>query len=168
MTSGRWRLWTIGVAVAAVLLAYGPALSQKHERARDADARRELHRQEVQLKRARRVTRRIVHDRRASAEVKRQAGELEQVLDQRERTLAEIERLHRDFVAQHRTDIDALADLRRQAMEIDRRLREARDNALKTHEAQVQSFVTGSDRAQELVDALNAAYATDKRERRQE
>jgi hypothetical protein len=156
-----------GALVGAILLAFAPALSQQKDRPRQASSRRELHREEQQLRQARRVTRRILHDRRASEQMKQQATELDRVLTERERQITSLENLHRDFVARNRADIDALAELRRQAMEIDKRLRSARQDVLAAHEAEVRELVAGSERAKELVSALTDASAAEKRARRQ-
>lgn len=168
MSRARLAAAICGALVGALLLEMGPALSQSRDKKpRMPTARRELHRQELQVKHARRVTRRIQHDRRASEEMKRQATELERMLSERESKITSLENLHRDFVARHRTDIDALVELRRQAIEIDKRLRSARQEVLAAHEAEVRELLAGSERAQELVGALSDAYAGEKRARRQ-
>lgn len=160
----RWRGPVVAVMTALLVLVIGTDLSLS--RARRPDGRRELHRQEMQVKRARRVTRRILNDRRASEPVKQQARELDQILSGRERTLTTLENLHRDFMAQHRADIDQLGAMRRQALEIDNRLREGRKQVLAAHKPELDALVAGAERAETLIDALTTAYGTDKRERR--
>src|SRR2546425_518454 len=73
----------------------------------------DLSRQGGQIRRSRTVTRRILHDRRASDEIKRQATELEALLDQREQVIARLEKQQQDFLAQHKSEIDEIEALRR-------------------------------------------------------
>jgi hypothetical protein len=159
----RSRTLILGFTTAGLVLAVGVDLSLS--RPPRPSAQRELHRQEMQVKRARRVTRRIVNDQRASEGIRQQARDLEQLLTERERTIASLEDLHRDFVARHRADIDELAALRQRAMEIDARLRTDRAQVLAAHETEVQSLASGAERADTLIDALTAAYSQDKRQR---
>ena len=160
----RWRGPVIAVTAALLVLVIGADISLS--RARRPNGRRELHRQETQVKRARRVTKRILKDRRASDAIKQQAQELDGILSEREQMIKVLENLHRDFVAQHKADIDQLGLLRRQALEIDNRLREDRKQVMAAHAAEVETLVAGAERAEQLIGALVTEYNTHKRERR--
>jgi len=160
----RWRGPIIAVTTTLLIVLVGADLSLS--RARRPNGRRELHRQETQVKRARRATSRILKDRRASEAIKQQARELDEILSERQRMIKGLEDLHRDFVAQHKSDIDQLGVLRRQAVEIDTRLREDRKQVLAAHKGEVAALVAGADRAEQLINALTTAYSTHKRERR--
>jgi hypothetical protein len=167
--SWLWRVLAFGLATVAVVAALESPLpySEAREPRQRPAARRELHQQEMRVKRARRVTRRILNDERASPDVKRQAGELDQLLDNRERLIANLEALHREFLAQHQADVTELTELRRRAMEVDARLRAARDTMLKAHAAEVEELRTGAARVEDLIDALGDAYGRQKRQRRE-
>ncbi len=160
----RWRGPVIAVTTALLVLVIGADISLS--RARRSNGRRELHRQETQVKRARRVTSRILKDRRASDTIKRQAQELDVVLTERERVITALESLHRDFVAQHKADIDELSALRRRAVGIDARLRNGRKQVLAAHTAEIETLVGGAERAEQLITALTTNYTAHKRERR--
>jgi hypothetical protein len=158
----------IGLLALALVLAVRPetAVPREPPPRDDAERGRTLQEQERQIRTARRVTRRILRDRRASAEVKRQASELDTLLDQRAQTIKRLEAMHRDFLAQHRADVDQLAELRRRAFEIDERLRAARAALLAANEDAIAEFHQGARRVQDLIQELGATYSRDQRERR--
>jgi hypothetical protein len=51
---------------------------------------------------------------------------LDQTLETRRRLLTKLDALYRDFVSQHKSELDELEDLRKRALAIDTRLGEAR------------------------------------------
>ena len=132
---------------------------------REAAPSHELGRRETELRRARAVTRRIPHDRRATPEVQKQATELSALLDRREQILGQLEERHKDFVDHHKADIDELEQLRDRAREVDARLRSARDDVLKASQSDVTALKETSTHAADLADALRATYFQQRRER---
>lgn len=117
------------------------------------------------MRRSRRVTRQILADPKASEDIKRQATELDQLLANREQVIANLESLHRDFVARHQADLAELAELRRRALDVDGRLRAARDEVLRAHVAEIKELRSSADRIDTLVGDLGDAYGRTRRER---
>ena len=88
---------------------------------------------EQQIRAGRSVTKRVQRDPRASADIKAKATELDQLLEVRERTMAKLETQYRDFLAQHKGELDelkrtsqqarTLAETLRSSYELDRRTR---------------------------------------------
>jgi len=126
---------------------------------------RELGRRDADIRRARGVTRRILHDRRATPDVQRQATELNGLLDRREQILTQLEARHKDFVDRHKADIDELEQLRDRAREIDARLRAAREDVLKASQSDIAALKETSTHAADVADALRATYFQQRRDR---
>lgn len=150
----------LGVVAAGAFAAERP----RRERPGHSKALQQI---EQQIRAGRAVTKRVQRDRRASSEVKQQAVELDRVLDARERTLAKLDALYRDFLSRHKADLDELEDLRRRALAIDDRLGQAREALVQANQLDIDELKRSSQRARELVETLGAAYALDRRTRRQ-
>jgi hypothetical protein len=165
-------------AVALVLLglAGAPSAQQPTPNAgpsRGARPRRpverpqDLARQESQIHRTRVVTRRILHDRRASDEIRQQATELDSLLDKRQTVLDRLEKAQQDFLAQHKAEIDEIEDLRRRAYELDERLSAARKDVLESAKNDVATLKDTTAHAATLADGLRERYVQERRQRRQ-
>ncbi len=131
------------------------------------DRSQDLSRQESQIRRTRTVTRRILHDRRASDEIKQQATELDALLDQREQVIARLEKQQRDFLAQHKSEIDEIDDLRRRANELDERLSTARKDVLDSSKADIAALRDATTRAADIANGLRERYIQERRHRLQ-
>jgi len=149
-----------------VVLAAGAVAAERTRRQR-AGHGKELQQMEQQIKAARLVTKRVQRDPRSSTDLKQKATALDQMLDVRERTLAKLEAVYRDFLAQHKSELDELEDLRRRALAIDERLGQARTTLVQNNRADLDQLKQSSQQARDLVEELRAAYETDRRARRQ-
>ena len=157
------------VVIAATLVgtvAMG-ARAAEHARRERTGHGKELQQMEQQIKAARLVTKRVQRDPRSSTDLKQKATALDQMLDVRERTLAKLEAVYRDFLAQHKSELDELEDLRRRALAIDERLGQARTTLVQNNRADLDQLKQSSQQARDLVEELRAAYETDRRARRQ-
>jgi hypothetical protein len=125
----------------------------------------EMQQIEQQIRAGRSVTRRVQRDARATPEVKQQATQLDALLDARERTLAKLDAQYRDFLSQHKADLDELETLRKRALEIDDRLGQARTALVQANRADLDELKRGSQQARELAETLRNAYETDRRTR---
>jgi hypothetical protein len=150
----------LGVITAGALAAE----RTRRERPRPGKA---LQQMEQQIRAGRSVTKRVQRDPRASAEIKQQATMLEQILDSRERTLAKLDAQHREFLARHKADLDALEDLRKRALAIDKRLGEARTALVQANRPELDELKRTSQEAREMIESLRSAYELDRRNRRQ-
>ena len=148
------------------LIAVG-ALAAERARRERVDHGKALQQIEQQIRAGRLVTKRIERDRRASADIKQKAVALDQTLETRERLLTKLDALYRDFVSQHKSELDELADLRKRALAIDTRLGEARDTLVQANKADFDELKRSSLQAKELADGLRSAYEIDRRTRRQ-
>jgi len=126
---------------------------------------KELQRIEQEIRASRTVTRRIQRDPRASASVKQQAAELDTMLNSREQALAKLQTTYRDFLAQHKADLDELNDLRHRALAIDQRLGEAREAIVQANRPEIDQLKESSEHARELAESLRAGYEADRRAR---
>jgi DNA repair exonuclease SbcCD ATPase subunit len=154
------------LALTAVASGSAPTAQAQTRQRPDAAARgRDLLVQQQQIRRVRAVTRRIMHDRRASAEMKQRATELDAVLDRRTELFAKLESRHADFVAQHKTDLDELEDLRQRARVLDERLTTARNEVVEASAADIAALKESSARAADLAQALREAYREERRAR---
>jgi hypothetical protein len=113
------------------------------------------------------VTKRVQRDPRASAELKRQAAELETLLEVRERSLAKLDAAYRDFLARHKTQLDELDGLRKRALAIDKQLGDARTALVDANRPDLEELQRNSVRARELVENLRSSYDVERRTRRQ-
>ena len=164
------RPFSVRVFAAFILVgvvAAGAFAAERPRRARPGHGK-ELQQIEQQIRAGRAVTKRVQRDRRASPEVKQQAAELDQVLAVRERTLAKLDALYRDFLSQHKSDLDELQDLRRRALAVDERLGQAREALVQANRPDIDELKRSSQRARELVETLRAAYNLDRRTRRKQ
>lgn len=160
-------LAAFALALAVTVMAGGAGVADARTRGRD-ERTRDLVRQEQRIRRGQSFLRRVLQDERASPEIKRQASELQALLAARERILAQLESRHKEFLAQHKADLDELEGLRRRALEIDQRLRSAREAVLQSSEADVAELKQGSTRAEQLIESLRADYEHQRRERRRQ
>jgi hypothetical protein len=121
---------------------------------------------EQQIRAGRSVTKRIERDPRASADIKQKATQLDQLLDARERTLAKLDAQYRDFLSQHKAELDELENLRKRALEIDDKLGQARTALVQANKADIDELKRTSQQAKELVETLRSSYELDRRTRR--
>ncbi len=165
------RLGAIGLASLATvvfappLIAQSPQHTPRPRRVASAERNREFQFQQQALRRARAVTRRIIRDRRASPEMKQQAKDLEALLDRRVELLDSLEARHKAFVANHQAEFDELDELRQRARTIDERLAAAREGVIQASEGDVNALKETSKQSADLVEALQKAYRTERRER---
>jgi len=164
------KLVDVTLAALLLLVAAGPratpAAADEPAPAQRSERGHELLRQETDIRRARGVVRRILHDRRATPEIQQQATELNGLLDRREQILAELEARHQEFLDRHKAEIDELDTLRERARELDNRLRAARNDLFKASENDIATLKASSSRAADLAEALRATYFQQRRERR--
>jgi len=157
-----------GAVLVALLLAAGVRPTSVHPQEPPGTQRgggRELTRQEIQIRRARGITRRVMHDRRATPEMQQQAKDLDALLERREQIITDLEARHKKFLDQHKTEMAELDELRKRAREIDDRLHAARSDVLKASETDIATLKESSTRAADLADALRASYFEQRRER---
>ncbi len=128
---------------------------------------KELQQMEQQIRAGRAVTKRIQRDPRASTDIKQKAAQLDQTLDARKRTLNKLDALYRDFVAQHKAEIDELEDLRKRALAIDEKLDQARTTLVQSNRGDIDELKRSSQDARQLVEGLRSAYELDRRTRHQ-
>ena len=169
----RARYGVIGLTVLALAaVAPAPGLPQPARvekpprRERLADPGREFAHQEQRVRRAQGLLRRLLRDRRTSPEMKQQASDLAALLDRRNELLATLDVRYKEFIAKYKAEIDELDDLRRRAEELDRRLSAARNELLQASEGEIKTLKEGSAHAAALADALRAAQAQERRQRR--
>ena len=167
----RLRLAAIGlVALATIsfgppLLAQAPQQTPRARRVASAERNRDFQFQQQALRRARAVTRRIQHDRRASPEMKQQAKDLDALLDRRVELLEGLEARHKAFVTNHQAEFDELEELRQRARTIDERLTAAREGVIQASESDVSALKETSKQSAELVEKLQQAYRAERRDR---
>ena len=159
-------LKTFAACILMGLIGAGAFAAERTRRERPGHGK-ELQQVEQQIRAGRSVTKRIARDPRASAEIKQKAAELEQLLDTRERTLAKLDAQYRDFLSQHKAELDELADLHRRALAIDERLDQAREALVQASRPEIEELKRTSQRARELVETLRSTYEIDRRTRHQ-
>lgn len=147
------------------VLAAGAWAAERTRRDRTGHGK-QLQQLEQQIKAGRLVTKRVQRDPRSSTDLKQKATALDQVLDTRERTLAKLDALYRDFLSQHKSELDELEDLRRRALAIDERLGQARTALVQANKPDIDQLKETSAEARRLVEELRSAYETDRRSRR--
>lgn len=152
------------LALIGALATPAPA-AERARRSRTGHGK-ELQQAEQQIRAGRSVTRRIQRDQRASAEIKRQATELDQLLEARERSIAKLDALYRDFLSRHKAEIDELETIRKRALVIDAQLGQARDGLVQANRPDIDQLKQGSQRARELIEQLRTNYDLDRRTRR--
>jgi len=161
------RAWITTIATALLAIAMGhvhpDALAGPPRTQQD----REITRRERQLRQGKTLVRRLLRDERLSPEARRQATELQAALDARARMMSKLEDLHRQFLAQHRADLEELESLRKRAFEIDRRLGADRAAMLQANEAEASELMRNSERAVELIEQLRGVSARERREQRE-
>lgn len=164
------RLLGPTTCLALLLVALVATQATAAEKARRQRAGHDMERQRIeqQIRAGRSMTKRIQRDPRVSAEVKQKAAELDQLLDARERTLAKLDTQYRDFLAQHKTEIDEIEELRRRALAIDERLGQARNALVQANQPEIDELKRTSEKARELVDSLRSEYNLSRRTRRQQ
>jgi hypothetical protein len=153
------------IAFAPPLTAQSPPHTPRPRRVASAERNREFQFQQQALRRARAVTRRILRDRRASPEMKQQAKDLDALLDRRGELLESLEARHKAFVTSHQAEFDELEELRQRARTIDERLVAAREGVIQASESDVHALKETSKQSAELVEKLQQAYRTERRER---
>lgn len=161
------RALAVALALASLTLAGGDARAddptpRPRHAPRLQDRSQDLLRQQQQIRRTRVVTRRILHDRRASDAVKQQATELDALLDKRQQIIARLQERQKTFAAQHEADMDELTKLRERARELDDRLDAARKDVLDASKDDVAALKDTATRAADLADALRAHYAQER------
>ena len=157
------RFWATLVLIGTVAT---PALAAERARRTRPGHGKELQQVEQQIRAGRSVTRRIQRDPRASAEIKRQATELDELLGAREKMVAKLDGLYRDFLARHKAEIDELETIRKRALVIDAQLGQERDGLVQANRPDIDQLKQGSQRARELIEQLRANYDLDRRTRR--
>jgi hypothetical protein len=160
-----WRV-AIAIAYLLMLITTSPATAAERARRERPGHGKALQQIEQQIRAGRSVTRRVQRDPRASSELKTQATQLDALLDARERTVARLDAQYRQFLAQHKTELDELETLRRRALEIDQRLGEARTALVQANRPDLDELKRTSQQARELAESLRASYETDRRARR--
>jgi hypothetical protein len=156
--------WRVTIAIACLLIPSATAAERaRRERPGHGKALQQV---EQQIRAGRSVTRRVQRDPRASSELKAQATQLDALLDARERTVAKLDAQYRQFLAQHKTELDELETLRRRALEIDQRLDEARTGLVQANRPDLDELKRTSQQAREITQSLRASYETDRRTRR--
>ena len=163
MTRRAWKVITTAVAIGLVAAGAGAAERARRERPGHG---KEIQQIEQQIRAGRSVTKRIERDPRASADIKAKATQLDQLLDARERTLAKLDAQYRDFLSQHKADLDELENLRKRALELDEKLGQARTALVQTNKADIDELKRTSQQARELVETLRSSYELDRRTRR--
>ena len=162
------RVFT-NVVVAGLLVgtvATGAFAADRTRRERTGHGK-ELQQIEQQIRAGRSVTKRIERDPRASADIKQKAAELDRLLDSRERTLAKLEAQYRDFLTQHKAELDELQELRKRALALDQRLDEARTALVQANRSDLDELKQNSQQARQLIESLRGAYEVDRQTRRQ-
>jgi hypothetical protein len=160
------------VAAALLFLAFAAVASQavhaqdRPRRERGDDPQRELSSQQLRIRRGQSMARRVARDTRISPEMRQKATELTAAIDRRDQLLTALEERHRQFLAQHKAEIDELEDMRLRARELERRLGEARNDVLRASESEIVTLRQESARAAELADALRTGYLQERRDRR--
>jgi hypothetical protein len=160
-----WR-FEIGIACVLVAAMAGGAMAAERVRRERPGHGKELQQIEQQIRAGRSVTRRVQRDPRASTELKQQATQLDGLLDARERTLAKLDAQYRNFLSQHKTELDELETLRRRALEIDERLGQARTALVQANRPDIDELKRNSQQARELIETLRGSYESDRRTRR--
>jgi len=128
---------------------------------------KELQQIEQQIRAGRSVTKRVQRDPRASTDIKQKATQLDQLLETRERTLGKLDAQYRDFLSQHKAELDELESLRRRALDLDERLGQARSALVQANRPDIDELKRGSQQARELIESLRSSYELDRRTRRQ-
>jgi hypothetical protein len=144
-----------------------PPVPPPHAPKRAAAGPQDLSHQENQIRRSRVVTRRILHDRRASDEIRQQASELDALLDKRQEIIDKLVKEQQDFLAQHKAEIDEIEDLRKRAYDLDERLSSAREDVLDAGKADVDALKDATSHAATLADGLRERYLQERRQRLQ-
>ena len=163
MTTLRFK---IGDACLVLAVTTAAAVAAERVRRERPGHGKELQQIEQQIRAGRSVTKRVQRDPRASTEIKQQATQLDGLLDARERSLAKLDAQYRDFLSQHKAELDELENLRRRALEIDERLGQARTALVQANRPDIDELKRSSQQARELVETLRGAYETDRRTRR--
>lgn len=159
------RHLTVACTIVGVVAA--GARAAEHARHERMGHGKELQQIEQQIRSGRSVTKRIQRDPRASTDVKQKAAQLDQLLETRERTLNKLDALYRDFLTQHKADLDELEDLRKRALAIDARLDQARTMLVQANRGDIDDLKRASQDARQLVEGLRSAYELDRRARHQ-
>jgi paraquat-inducible protein B len=160
-----WHALKILAIAALVGISAAATSAANRERRERPGHGMEVDRIEQNIRAGRSVVKRVERDPRASAEIKQKATHLDQLLDARERTLAKLDAQHRDFVSQHKADLDALDDLRQRALAIDEKLDQARTALMQANKADIDELKRTSQEARELVETLRSSYELDRRMR---
>jgi len=156
-----------GPVAAQMATPMAPPVRPPHPGRRPADRPQDISRQENQIRRTRVVTRRILHDRRASEEIRQQASDLDTLLDKRQDIIDKLVKVQQDFLAQHKAEIDEIEDLRKRAHDLDERLSTARKDVLDAGKADVDALKDATTRAAQLSDGLRERYLEERRKRLQ-
>jgi hypothetical protein len=157
--------FAIAMTCLLVVVAFGTDAAAQRPRRERAGHGKELQQVEQQIRAGRSVTRRVQRDPRASTQLKQQATQLDALLDARERTLGKLDAQYRDFLTQHKADLDELETLRKRALEIDARLDQGRTALVQANRPDIDELKRNSQQARELIETLRASYETDRRTR---
>ncbi len=168
--SGTYRLMLVGATLFALAGTTAaqvapPEAPARHRARRSMERPQDLSRQENQIHRTRTVTRRILHDRRASDEIRQQASELDALLDKRQEIIERLVKQQKDFLALHKPEIEEIEDLRRRANDLDERLSSARKDVLESSKPDVAALKDATTRAADLADGLRERYLQERRKR---
>ncbi len=134
-------------------------------RANQPDAR-DLGRHEQTIRQGRNKIRQVLLDPKASPQVKQTATELNDMLARRRALIAQLKNRHKDFVSQHKPDLDELTELSRRAHEVNTRLDAARDETIKASSAELAELKQISINAATLAERLRTSYEQEQRARR--
>jgi hypothetical protein len=157
------RAVVIAAALVGTVAIGGAAERARRERGGHG---KEMQQMEQQIRAGRSVTKRVQRDPRASADLKQKATQLDTLLESRERTLAKLNAAYRDFLAQHKSELDELEELRKRALAIDQRLGEARTVLVQANKTDIDELKRTSQEAKQLAEGLRGAYEADRRSRR--
>jgi hypothetical protein len=133
----------------------------------ERDESKEFSRHERQVRQGRSAVRRVLRDKRASAETKRLATDLQALLDKRDKQLAHFRKEHDAFLTRHGADVTELRELGRRAREIHEKLDTDRRELVKANESQAAEFKANSAQASQILQQLRARVTEERRARRQ-
>jgi len=120
------------------------------------EQRRELRRQRVE--RARQMTRRLLDDPNTPAEVKAKARRLNGLLAERETLEDELVAKRRDFLRDHRQELDELRQLRERAEVLRQNLRSSREKAIAENLPKIQEMRRLTNEARQTAQELRQQY----------
>jgi len=162
-TRVRVGAFTALLTLTVVAVAIGASAQEPSPGARPLERSQDLSRQAAEVRRTRAVVKRIIHDRRASEELKKQASELDDLLDRRQQIIDRLQTRQKEFATQHQAEIEELDQLRRRARELDEQLGAARKSVIESSKEDVTTLKDVSSRAADLAEGLRTRYLDERR-----